>query len=332
MLVLDADAVRASCAPTDAVAAIERVLTNGFDPAGDLERVQVPLRNGQFLLMPSQGFCAGFDEDPVGVKVVTVAPRNGARGMPRIQGLYLLFDGDTLSPKAVLDGSALTTLRTPAVSVAATRARLLSTPTQDRSLRIVVFGAGPQALAHVDTLTQSLTPHRDIAAIHYLVREPDRVRAAADPDRRPIAVLQIGTAAAETALREAGVIVCATSAQRPLFDSNLLSDNATVIAIGSHQPSTREIDSALCRRAVVVVEDIATALREAGDVVMAVADGSLRPDSLVTMNDVVTGRTHLPEDRPALFKSVGMSWQDLAVAQAVVARFRRSQSSANTLH
>jgi ornithine cyclodeaminase len=83
------------------------------------------------------------------------------------------------------------------------------------------------------------------------------------------------------------------------------------------------VPAALCARATVVVEDVGTALREAGDVCLAVRDGALRPADLVPMRDVVTGHTVPPADRPLLFKSVGMSWQDLVVAEAVLSRALR---------
>jgi ornithine cyclodeaminase/alanine dehydrogenase-like protein (mu-crystallin family) len=72
----------------------------------------------------------------------------------------------------------------------------------------------------------------------------------------------------------------------------------------------------------VVVEDVATALREAGDVCLAIAENALRPADLVPMRDVVTGRTVPDPDRPLVFKSVGMSWEDLVVAEAVLRRIR----------
>jgi ornithine cyclodeaminase/alanine dehydrogenase-like protein (mu-crystallin family) len=102
-----------------------------------------------------------------------------------------------------------------------------------------------------------------------------------------------------------------------VFDSTLLRDDAVVIAVGSHEPDARELDAALLGRATVVVEDVATALREAGDAVLAIAEGALTADDLVPMRDVVTGAVTPPADRPLVFKSVGMSWQDLVVAEAV---------------
>ena len=88
----------------------------------------------------------------------------------------------------------------------------------------------------------------------------------------------------------ADVICCATTAREPLFDGALVADHATVVAIGSHEPEAREIDDALVRRATVVVESRASALREAGDVIAAIASGALREDSLVTLAELVCGR------------------------------------------
>jgi ornithine cyclodeaminase/alanine dehydrogenase-like protein (mu-crystallin family) len=310
-LVLDADAVRAACRPVDAVEAITGALATGVEPAADLPRQAVPLRAGQFLLMPSEGSRSGAH---VGIKVATVAPGNPARGLPRIQASYLLFDADSLSLVAVLDGTALTTLRTPAVSVAAIRSRLLA---ESGPLRLAVFGAGPQAYGHVATLGAALTPHRTLATVSHLVRDPRRVRPTEGAVNVPLASAQ-----ADDVLRAADVIVCATSARTPLFDADLVADTAVVVAVGSHEPDAREVPAALCARATVVVEDVATALREAGDVVLALHEGVLQEQDLVPMRDVVTGRASPAPDRPLLFKSVGMSWQDLVTAEAVLSGAR----------
>ena len=95
-----------------------------------------------------------------------------------------------------------------------------------------------------------------------------------------------------------------------------------VIAVGSHEPDARELPADLLARATVVVEDPGAALREAGDVVLAIADGAIRADDLVPMRDVVTGAVRPGPDRPLVFKSTGMSWEDLVVAEAVLAGIR----------
>lgn len=293
MRFLDADAV-AALGPAAAVQAITDALRRGLNPAADPHRVSVGLTEGEFLLMPSETLT------DAGVKVVTIAPNNPIHGLPRIQAAYLLFDRETLALRAVLDGTALTTLRTPAVSVAAVLQRL-----PDRPLRAAVIGAGPQATGHVSTLAAV----RPLESATYLVR---------DPSRTPLDAITLGSPQADEALESADVVVCATSARSPVFDSALLRDDAVVVAVGSHEPDARELDAPLLGRATVVVEDIATALREAGDVVLAIAESTLTAADLVPMRDVLTGDVALPTDRPLVFKSVGMSWQDLVVAAAVV--------------
>jgi ornithine cyclodeaminase/alanine dehydrogenase-like protein (mu-crystallin family) len=299
---LDADAVTA-LGPAAAVQAVLTALRGGLDPASGTPRSAFAVPAGELLLMPAA------TDTHVGVKLAGVAAGNAERGLPRISAVYVLFDAGTLQPVALLDGVALTTLRTPAVSVAAVRPWLRRT---DRPLRTVVFGAGPQGLGHLRTLA-ALVP---LAVADLVVRTPGRVPRPADlPEVR---LLPAGSPEVEAALRVADVVVCATTARTPLFDSRLLPDSAVVIAVGSHEPDVAEVDAAWCGRATVVVEDVATALREAGDVVRAVAAGALDPAALVPMRDVATGRAG-PTDGPVLFKGSGMAWQDLVVAEAVLA-------------
>lgn len=302
---LDAAAV-AGIGPAAAVDAVLAALRGGLDPAQGTPRSRFGVPAGELLLMPAA------TADHVGVKLAGVAPGNPARGLPRISAVYVLFDAGTLQPVALLDGVALTGLRTPAVSVAAVLPWLQRF---DRPLRTVVFGAGPQGLGHLRTLA-AVAP---LAAASVVVRHPDRVRPPADlPD---LQVLAAGTAEVEGVLRDADVVVCATTARRPLFASVLLPDQAVVLAVGSHEPDAAEVDAAWCGRATVVVEDVATALREAGDVVQAVAAGTLDVADLVPMRRVATAAVP-PDDGPVLFKGSGMAWQDLVVAEAVLAAAR----------
>lgn len=296
MRFLDAGQITRSVPPARAVAAIEAALRGGLDPADGVARTPVPLPAGQLLMMPA------WSAAHAGVKLAGVAPGNAALGLPRVHAAYVLFDGATLRPVAMLDGTALTTLRTPAVSVAAVRSVLGTAP-----LRVVVFGAGPQGRGHIATLGAVAT----LSTVDVVVRSPDAVTPPG------VRLLRAGSAEVARALRAADVVVCATTARTPLFDSALLSDRVVVLAVGSHEPDAREVDGALCRRATVVVEEVATALRECGDVVLAIEDGSLTEDRLVPMRDVVRGTAALGGG-PVLFKGSGMAWQDLVVAEAVV--------------
>jgi ornithine cyclodeaminase/alanine dehydrogenase-like protein (mu-crystallin family) len=258
----------------DAVAALEAALRDGLDPEADPPRSSVPVGDGELLVMPSAFGGAAA------VKLVTVG------GSPRVQGVCVVFDPETLAPVAVLDGIALTNLRTAAVSALAVRH--LAAPQPRRAL---VFGRGPQGRAHA-------------AALRAVLPSLEQVEVVGRGDR-------------PHEVERADVICCCTTAREPLFDGARVAEHATVVAIGSHEPDAREVDGTLVARAgAVVVESRASALREAGDVVMAIAEGALRADDLVTLTDLVP-RPVAPSG-PRLFKSTGMAWEDAVVAAAVV--------------
>jgi ornithine cyclodeaminase/alanine dehydrogenase-like protein (mu-crystallin family) len=280
----------------DAVRTLQRDLRNGLDPDADFERGSVDLTQGKFLLMPSES------SEFAGVKVLTVAATNPARGLPLIQGVYVLTDAATLSPVALLDGAALTTLRTPAVSAAA--ADLL---VPDDAPRLVVFGSGPQALGHVEAMRSI----RRLEHVTIVARNQERAASAAAAVRASGIDAEVGTV---EAIRDADVIVCATTATQPLFDGALVPDTACVLAVGAHAADAREVDSGLVARSQVVVESVPVALREAGDVMIPVAEGRLSPGALTGMRDLVTGAVPADWSRPRIFKSTGMSWEDLSIA------------------
>jgi ornithine cyclodeaminase len=291
MRVLDAAEVTAALPMSLAIDAVRTALRAGLDPAADPARGTVPLDHGHLLVMPAQwGRFAG-------IKVASVAPDNPAAGLPRIQGAYLLLDGITLTPLAVLDATALTAIRTAAVSAVA--ADVLAEPAAET---LVVFGSGPQARSHVTALREI----RPISRIVVVGR--DRARAGAFADWCG------GTVGSAADVASADLVACCTSARSPIVDGSLLADHATVIAVGSHEPDAAEVDAVTVARSTVVVEAEVAARREAGDVIQA------GPTELVELADVVRGTVIVPHGRPRLFKSVGMAWEDLVLAAATYER------------
>ncbi|MEU8527410.1 ornithine cyclodeaminase family protein [Streptomyces sp. NPDC048629] len=301
---IDAAAVRRLLRPADAVEALAEALSAGLDPEAEPARTAVPVPAGELLLMPAaSGSWAG-------VKIAGVAPGNPARGLPRITGSYLLLDGTTLTPLALVDGAALTALRTPAVSALAVR----HLAARDRPLRLVLFGSGPQAYGHLDALLAV----RDVAEAVVVARDPERGDALA-AYARGLGVPESGTGAPEDVVG-ADLVVCCTTARTPLFDGRLVPDGSVVVAVGSHEPEARETDTVLVRRAEVYVESRAAALREAGDLLIPAAEGAFVPGRVAgTLADLVAGRLpdRGPVTGPRFFKSVGMAWEDLAVAVAL---------------
>jgi ornithine cyclodeaminase/alanine dehydrogenase-like protein (mu-crystallin family) len=296
---LDAERVGSTLNWPRAIEAIGRAVAT-INPAHTPPRSIVGIGAGELLLMPAEVGSA------VGVKVLTIAPGNPALGAPRIQGLYVLFDGDSAAPRAVLDGAALTTLRTPAVSAFAVD-RLAPAGAST----LTVFGTGPQAEAHVHAIGA-------IRALHSVtVVGRDEGRSAPLVERLRATGVDAASGRADS-VATADIVVCATTARQPLFDGHLLGPASCVVAIGSHEPDARELDDAVFRQADrVVVEDQGTAMREAGDIIIAIGHGALSADRL----HAITELTHDGELRASsgvsVFKSVGMGWQDLAIAQAI---------------
>ncbi|GAB2971124.1 ornithine cyclodeaminase family protein [Amycolatopsis acidiphila] len=274
-----------------AVEALAAALRGGLDPDADPPRSVVPVRRGQLLLMPAEwGRYAG-------VKLATVAPANPGRGLARIQGQYLLLDAETLTPLDVLDGVALTSVRTAAVSAVAVDA--LAEPA---AARLVVFGSGPQARSHVEAL-RAVRPVSDVVVV------------GRDQERARVLAAEVGARVGSPSdVAGADLVACCTTAREPLFDGALLAPHATVVAVGSHEPDAREVDAETVRRSTVVVESRETALREAGDVVQAVSAGACEPGELLGLAAVVRGEAKATPDAPRLFKSVGMAWEDLVIA------------------
>jgi ornithine cyclodeaminase/alanine dehydrogenase-like protein (mu-crystallin family) len=302
---LDVRDVETAVSMLDAVRALQSALRAERLPQQPRSVVEVAA--GQLLLMPAQSASA------VGVKVVSVAPGNHARGQERIQGVYVLFDAQTLAPVALLDGVALTSLRTAAVS-AVSAARLAV----EGASELVVFGSGPQAWGHV----LAMRAVRPVRRVRVVARDPDRTAALVDRVRG--LGLEAAAAGAE-AVADADIVCTCTSSRLPLFDGALLPGSVHVVAVGSHEPTAREVDTETVRRAWVVVEDRGTALREAGDLAIPLREGAVGQAHLrADLPELVAAAT-IDADRLTLFKSVGMAWEDLAVATLVHARWRAGQ-------
>ncbi|MCP2350834.1 ornithine cyclodeaminase family protein [Nonomuraea roseoviolacea] len=304
---LDAGTLRRLVPMSRAVDVLEEALRGGLDPEDTPLRTAADLPGGQLLLMPA---AAGRY---AGVKAVTVAPGNPGRGLPRIQGTYLLFDGGTLTPLAALDGVALTSLRTPAVSALAVRH--LAEPD---ARELLVFGTGPQAYGHAEALAAV----RPVRGVTVAGRDPGRAEALAAHCRSALGLraralpLTGDGPELRAAVSRADLIACCTTARLPLFPGALPRDGATVVAVGSHEPDARELDDDLVARSTVVVEARSSALAEAGDVIVPIGHGTITTGHLAgNLAELIAGRL-TPGSGPRVFKSTGMAWEDLVVAAA----------------
>ncbi|MFD5868557.1 ornithine cyclodeaminase family protein [Corynebacterium sp. NPDC060344] len=297
MRVIGSAEARAAMTVGRAAYVLRAALLDGVDPAADIPRgsADVP-GGGQLLWMPSTG------RDHSGVKLITVG------GRPWVQGAYVLFDGPTLAPAAVIDGPALTDIRTPAVSFAGVLEIVQARRQPGRPLRVAIIGSGPQAVHHALGAVELFGE----VEVTFVVRTPRDIDC--DVPHSVATELPAG----------ADFIVCATSADEPVLADADVADHAVVVAMGAHHPDKRELPGELMGRARVIVEDGHVADTECGDVMLAVDEGHLRRGEWVEFRDVVVKQglaLELAESgRPVVFKTAGMSWEDLAVAVEILAR------------
>lgn len=263
--------------------------------------------DGELLVM-SAVRNAGVGASFAGVKVVSVRNQNLALGLPSVHAVYVLFGGELLNPLALIDGDALTGFRTAAVSALATR--ILA---RHDAARLVIFGAGVQAEYHLKAMAAVRPIH------HVTIVNRDRVRAAQLIELAHALGLEAcrGEAAG---VAEADIVCTCTTSSTPVFDGSLLSPGTHVNAIGSYHPDVRELDDVTASRGRWFVEERARVFEESGDVLMPIASGAVEIDFVV--DDLVglcsggVGRT--AAEAITVFKSVGLSIEDLAIAEALV--------------
>lgn len=286
-----------------AIDAMEAAFAAEVRPESPL-RSRIETGHGDLLLMPAVG------EAGTGVKLVTVNPTNPGRGLPLIHALYALFSARTLEPLSVFDGGALTGLRTAAVSGLATRHLARAD-----SRTLVVFGAGVQASTHLE----AMRTERPLERVWVVSRTRDRARAFAARAGEAGLTAEVGEPGV---VAEADLVCTCTTSAEPLFDGSLLKPGAHVNAIGAYRPEARELDTETIRRGRIVVETREAALAEAGDLLIPIAEGSITETAILAdLAEVVRGarvRTRL--DDVTVFKSVGVAFEDLAVARAAYDR------------
>jgi ornithine cyclodeaminase/alanine dehydrogenase-like protein (mu-crystallin family) len=262
------------------------------------------------LLMPAwTGPAAqdGLQDGFLGIKVVSVFPDNGAKNLPSVMGSYLLMDGATGQPVAVLDGTRLTVWRTAAASALA--ARILA---REDASRMVMVGAGSLApfliRAHM-----SQRPIREVALWNRNPQKAETLAAELQSQGLPVtAVTDL-----EAAVREADLVSCATLSTAPLVKGAWLKEGAHLDLVGAFNLKMREADDEALRRAQVYV-DTEAAKSEGGDVAVALHRGAITDDHVRgTLADLCRNPPHRGHATITAFKSVGTALEDLAAAMVV---------------
>ena len=306
ILVLSADDVHAllsysECA--DAMRAALIALASG--------QAQQPLRTvlkpdgaaGLVALMPS--YLSGADAS-YGLKAICITPSNPALGLDTHQGVVLLSSGKTGEPVALLNASAVTEIRTAAVSVVATE--LLARPDADV---LAVIGAGVQARAHILAIDDA----RPLREIRVAGRDPAKARQLAQSmhSRAPV----LACSSVQQAVSGAGIVVTATSSAVPVLERDWIEPGTHINAVGACLPAIRELDTATVASGVLFADRRESLLTESGDYLLAAAEAAVGPEHIRAelgelLLGVAPGRADAQEI--TIFESLGLAVEDLAAA------------------
>jgi ornithine cyclodeaminase len=253
----------------------------------------------------------------LGVKIVSIFPANAAAGRDSHQGAVLLIDATSGVLLAVLEAGAVTAIRTAAVSGVATDR--LARPGADD---LAILGAGVEATTHL----AAISAVRTLSRVRIWNRTPARaerlVRLAAEWHGLRAEVC----ATAEAAVRGASIVCTTTASKQPVLEGRWLAPGVHINAVGSSTKDARELDSDLVRRATLFVDARESALNEAGDLLVPMAEGLVGPDHIAAeLGEVLIGQHpgRRADEEITLFKSLGLGIEDVASARFVVSEAER---------
>ena len=280
---------------------------------------QVPLRMvvrppgapGLLALMPAYA-SAGF-----GLKTIGVFPGNVARGLDAHQGGVLLIDGETGALLALMNASAITAIRTAAVTALATR-----TLSREDARDLALIGASVQARTHLEALACV----RRLERVRVASRDPEKARAFAQQQTARWGRTVEVCGRVEDAVRGADLITTVTSSAEPVLRRDWIAAGAHVNLVGASLPHAREADSATIAAGRLFVDRLESARNESGDYLIPLQEGAIGPDHIRgELGEVLIG-ARPGRGSPAeitLFKSLGLAIEDLAAARLVYERARQ---------
>lgn len=274
------------------------------------QQAQLPLRTGipveeeQGLTLTMPAYLA--QDKSLGLKVVSIFPNNKTKNKPSITGFIMLLDATTGEPMALMDAAFLTALRTGAVSGLATRYFA-----QDNASHLALIGSGIQA----ETQLEAVAAVRPLKKVSLWSRDLNNAHKFADKwaNHYEINVCQN----IPLAVRDADIICTATASTEALIQLQDVQEHVHINAIGSHTPEMKEIGDALLGQAVVIVDQLSAALAEAGEIISAINHNYLSKESIIEIGTWLTHKNPDYKNRRSVFKSVGLSIQDLSVASVV---------------
>jgi len=314
ILVLDADEVTTACPMADCIDEMADVFAlYGQGKVDSPLRSRLAVPAGDVLIMPSMAKRAAAEAS---VKVVSVFPNN-KRGVPSINAVTILVDGETGEPKGLLSGGVLTAIRTGAVS--GLSCRYLA---RKDSETLGIIGAGGMAYQQVNGVVSEL---RSIRKVKIFSMDPAGSKALARRCSGSLKVKAQVVEKAEMCVRGSDVLVTATTSKTPVFKGSAVEEGTHVISMGSYRPEAREVDSDFVSRASIFVDSKAAVLEEAGDLMIPIKEGRLSKEAIkAELSELLSGKKHGRASRSEVtfFKCVGLAFEDNAAGWLA---YRRAQ-------
>lgn len=271
-------------------------------------RIIAPLVDGSgyFALMPGS-MC---DPPVYGAKVVSLHPANPARGLPAVQGFVALFDHATGTPVAIVEGAAVTAIRTAAASGLATRELARATAASHG-----IFGAGVLAVTHIDAIACV----RNIDHVLVWARNAEKAERFASEQAERTG-LDVRATADPAEVGGCDIVSAVTGSSEPVVRGAWLTPGAHLNLVGAHSPTTREADSDAVARCALYVDSRESAMHEAGDLLIPIGEGVISADDIVgEIGEVLSGQVagRMSDEQITLYKSLGVVAQDLFSAEFV---------------
>jgi ornithine cyclodeaminase/alanine dehydrogenase len=273
--------------------------------------VSLPVNEGWLGVMPA--FLTHAKS--LTTKIVTVYPNNTTQhDLPNVLALIILNDVETGQVEAVMEGAYITAIRTGAVAGVATKHLARKNATN-----LGIFGCGVQARTQLEAVCQV----RDISTVRVYDSDRDRMRSFLSKSSTKMNITPADNP--QEVVRGSDIIVTATTSATPVFNGLDVKPGTHINAIGAFTPDTRELDDQTISKAKIVVDSLAAALEEAGDIVIPVSRGIIRREDIwAELGEITSGSKpgRTSDDELTVFKSVGLGIQDAAVARLVFEKAR----------
>lgn len=319
MLILNADEIRQALPMKQAIAAMKDAyasLSDGRAVVPLRTHLQIPDHNALSLFMPA--YMKSDTGEALAIKVVSLYPQNPSRGLAYIQAAVLVFEADTGRAIALLEGSALTAIRTGAGSGAA-----IDLLARKDSKVVAIFGAGAQGRTQLEAACNA----RNIETAFIFSPNLDKAKVFAEETAGRNSIpkdIRVAKTPKES-IENADIICTATTSSKPVFEDKDLKPGAHISAVGAYTPEMQELPIETVARARIIVDSYATVMDEAGDIVQAIRAGAIQESDIhAELGEIVLGikSGRQSDDEITFFKSVGNAVQDAVAAQLALQNAR----------